>query len=128
MPDLTERIAALPPEKRQLFEKLLKQERLEIRQPVIPTQPRGQGTNKFVASFAQQRLWFIDSFEPHGSAYNMPFAVRLAGSLDVTLTLNERRSCCTPGGGRWMPSVCKVAVVLAGTIPGAASRDTASKR
>ncbi|MES2936778.1 MAG: amino acid adenylation domain-containing protein [Pseudomonadota bacterium] len=32
-------------------------------------------------SFAQQRLWFLDRFEP-GSAYNIPLAVRLLGALD----------------------------------------------
>jgi non-ribosomal peptide synthetase component F len=34
-------------------------------------------------SFAQQRLWFLDQFEPGSSAYNMPFALRLKGPLDV---------------------------------------------
>jgi amino acid adenylation domain-containing protein len=34
-------------------------------------------------SFAQQRLWFLDQFEPGSSAYNMPFALRLKGVLDV---------------------------------------------
>ncbi len=34
-------------------------------------------------SFAQQRLWFLDQFEPGSSAYNMPFALRLKGALDV---------------------------------------------
>jgi hypothetical protein len=83
MSDLSKRIAALPPEKRQLFEKLLKQERLDIQKPTIPLQPRAHGTNKFVTSFAQQRLWFLDSFEPHSSAYNMPAALRLTGALNV---------------------------------------------
>ena len=71
MPDLLERIASLPPEKRQLFEKLLKQERLEVRQIVVPSgiprQSRGLRVNKFVTSFAQQRLWFLDQFEPQSS-------------------------------------------------------------
>src|SRR6185295_4436793 len=33
-------------------------------------------------SFAQQRLWFIDQLEPNSSAYNMPFAARLSGTLN----------------------------------------------
>ncbi|MEA5552711.1 amino acid adenylation domain-containing protein [Anabaena cylindrica UHCC 0172] len=35
-------------------------------------------------SFAQQRLWFIDQMEPNSSFYNIPGAVRLIGSLNVT--------------------------------------------
>ncbi|HLK55511.1 MAG TPA: amino acid adenylation domain-containing protein [Chthonomonadaceae bacterium] len=35
-------------------------------------------------SFAQQRLWFIDQLEPDSSAYHIPLAVRLRGSLDIS--------------------------------------------
>ncbi|HEX9338671.1 MAG TPA: amino acid adenylation domain-containing protein, partial [Pseudonocardiaceae bacterium] len=35
------------------------------------------------ASFAQQRLWFLDSFEPNSTAYNTGYALRLRGDLDV---------------------------------------------
>ncbi|HEX7241395.1 MAG TPA: condensation domain-containing protein, partial [Longimicrobiaceae bacterium] len=34
-------------------------------------------------SFAQQRLWLVDRLEPGSAAYNMPFALRLRGSLDA---------------------------------------------
>ncbi|MDQ1592736.1 MAG: hypothetical protein QOG71_3363 [Pyrinomonadaceae bacterium] len=43
-------------------------------------------------SFAQQRLWFLDQFEPGNSFYNVPSAVRLTGALDVDAlehSLNE---------------------------------------
>ena len=34
-------------------------------------------------SFAQQRLWFLDQLDPHSSAYNRSFAVRLTGPLNL---------------------------------------------
>ncbi|HEY3581566.1 MAG TPA: condensation domain-containing protein, partial [Pyrinomonadaceae bacterium] len=43
-------------------------------------------------SFAQQRLWFLDRLDSGSTAYNVPLAVRLSGSLNVEVlkrTLNE---------------------------------------
>ena len=43
-------------------------------------------------SFAQQRLWFLDQYEPDNILYNIPAAIRLNGALDVTAlerSLNE---------------------------------------
>ena len=34
-------------------------------------------------SFQQQRLWFLDQMEPNSSFYNIPFAVRVNGKLDL---------------------------------------------
>ncbi|HEX7318159.1 MAG TPA: amino acid adenylation domain-containing protein [Pyrinomonadaceae bacterium] len=48
----------------------------------IPVAERdGEG---LALSFAQQRLWFLDQFEPGNSAYNIPAAVRLKGRLDAS--------------------------------------------
>ncbi|MBF6464889.1 amino acid adenylation domain-containing protein [Nocardia beijingensis] len=35
-------------------------------------------------SLAQQRMWFLNQFDPASSVYNIPAAIRLSGELDVT--------------------------------------------
>jgi amino acid adenylation domain-containing protein len=39
--------------------------------------------NEIQASFAQERLWFLDRFGTDRSSYNVPSAIRLRGRLDV---------------------------------------------
>ena len=43
------------------------------------------------ASYAQQRMWFLDRLEATNSAYNVPMATRLRGALDVNAL--ERALC-----------------------------------
>ncbi|MDZ7375436.1 MAG: amino acid adenylation domain-containing protein, partial [candidate division KSB1 bacterium] len=71
-------LATLSPEKRALLE-------LRLRK-------KGGQYNTFPASFAQQRLWFLDQFEPGNPAYNIPSAFRLRGRLNLPVmerSLNE---------------------------------------
>ncbi|NKY52405.1 amino acid adenylation domain-containing protein [Nocardia vermiculata] len=35
-------------------------------------------------SLAQQRMWFLNQFDPESAANNIPFAIRLTGALNVT--------------------------------------------
>ncbi|MYT16154.1 MULTISPECIES: non-ribosomal peptide synthase/polyketide synthase [unclassified Streptomyces] len=49
------------------------------RPPVTPVTPRPQ---RIPLSLAQERLWFLHSFEGPGATYNMPLALRLSGDLD----------------------------------------------
>ncbi len=51
-----------------------------------PIRPR-ERPEHIPLSFAQERLWFLDRFEPGSAAYNIPAAFRLRGALDLpTLT------------------------------------------
>ncbi|HET9676631.1 MAG TPA: condensation domain-containing protein, partial [Solirubrobacterales bacterium] len=82
--EIAKRIAELPLEKRMLlFQQLQKQREKE--QPAgeakrIPRQPRESET--YPLSFAQQRLWFLNNFEPESPEYNIPQAFRIVGELD----------------------------------------------
>jgi amino acid adenylation domain-containing protein len=45
--------------------------------------PSKENVNIFPASFSQQRLWFLDQWEPDRATYNMPSCIRIEGQLDV---------------------------------------------
>jgi amino acid adenylation domain-containing protein len=55
-----------------------------VRQPSI-AQVSADDVFVFPASFAQQRLWFLDKLEPGQNVYNVPFAIHLRGSLNPSV-------------------------------------------
>jgi hypothetical protein len=79
--ELAERIAELPLEKRALlFEQLQKQKQRETPiRAAIPQASRAPGL--FRLSFAQQRLWFLNQYEPESPEYNIPQGFRITGPL-----------------------------------------------
>ncbi|MBY6705276.1 amino acid adenylation domain-containing protein [Rhodococcus sp. BP-241] len=48
--------------------------------PALEARPR---PDRIPLSSAQQRLWFLNRFDRASGAYNVPFAVRLTGPLDI---------------------------------------------
>ena len=64
----------------------LEVEKLQADQgPMAAEVPRFDRTQDLALSFAQERLWLLDRFEPGNPAYNMPFSLRLDGPLDVAI-------------------------------------------
>ncbi len=49
----------------------------------IPRLPRGPGETTFPLSFGQERLFFLDQWDPGGAALNEAFAFRIEGKLDA---------------------------------------------
>jgi amino acid adenylation domain-containing protein len=82
MSDLTERIAGLSPERRELLTRLLQKQGVTTTR--LPIAPRKSAATRIPLSFAQQRLWFLDQLEPGSSFYN------IFDTLSFNEPLNQR--------------------------------------
>jgi len=58
-------------------------EKKGIRRADADAIPRAKQSDHYPLSFAQQRLWFLDQFEPGSARYNMPHYVRLTGPFEL---------------------------------------------
>jgi amino acid adenylation domain-containing protein len=66
--------------RRELLDRLLEQQGLPGTAAPLP---RRQGEGPAPLSFSQQRLWFLDQWQPGSPTYNLHVAVALAGALDL---------------------------------------------
>jgi amino acid adenylation domain-containing protein len=71
MTDLLTRIENLSPARRKLLERMSAKKQQQIR--------------TYPLSYAQRRMWFIDQLEPQSALYNMPYAIRFTGVLEVEI-------------------------------------------
>src|SRR4051794_22893970 len=76
--DFSIEVAHLSAERRELLQRLLRQEGAGSAPKVL----RRFGGRDAPLSFAQERLWFLDQLGPGNPAYNIAAAVRFSGALD----------------------------------------------
>lgn len=82
MVDTSSRIAKLSAEKRTLLEKRLRGQKTPAAAKAN-VKPRAQ-RNVAPLSFAQQRLWFLEHWDPGTAVYNVCIPLRISGPLDVS--------------------------------------------
>ena len=89
MAELPKGAENLSPKQRRLLELMLKEKAKKkkvARKKATPdTIPLRDPAAPALLSFAQQRLWFIEQFQPGTAAYNIPSGVRLEGPLNADL-------------------------------------------
>jgi hypothetical protein len=78
---LGERLAAMSPEARAALEASLQRRRLKA--GAEAEIPRRDGGGPAPLSFAQQRIWFLEQWEPGGFTHNGARGFRLSGALDA---------------------------------------------
>ncbi|MBL8300797.1 MAG: amino acid adenylation domain-containing protein [Rhodanobacteraceae bacterium] len=79
---LKQEIVAAKPELIAFLERSRARDGAAARRPILPGTAAGE---RVPASFAQQRLWFLDRLDGPSYRYNMPVAFRIEGRLDATL-------------------------------------------
>jgi amino acid adenylation domain-containing protein len=90
MSNFADRIAALSPKQRELFELRIKKQSIDVSK--IQITPYRRDCDSLPLSFAQQRLWFLGQLEQGKSIHNIPRAFRLKGLLNLAAlkqSLNE---------------------------------------
>ena len=78
--DVIRRLADLSPDRRALF--IARLQKGGVEESGGRVAPRPARSNHLPLSFAQQRLYFLYTYDPGDPAYNMPSALRLRGRLD----------------------------------------------
>ena len=78
--DKTQWVRGLSPERLQRLVDRIQSKRRDDRQRIGR---QVQGAGPLILSFGQERLWFLDRFEPGNAAYNIPVGVELRGRLEM---------------------------------------------
>src|SRR2546421_958735 len=77
------RISALPAHLQELLSRRLAGQAEESERI-----PRAERTGPLPLSFSQQRLWFLNEFQPGTAEYNSALCLRLLGTLDISALTN----------------------------------------
>ncbi|TWH43972.1 condensation domain-containing protein [Dulcicalothrix desertica] len=83
MSELSQNISDISPKKLALLSKLLREKGQNTLKTQVIT-PRKSELNYYPLSFSQRRLWFLSQLEEGSDAYNMPAALQLTGTIEIT--------------------------------------------
>lgn len=91
---LTEKLAALAPEKREKLLQMLRKKKLEEQAAATQTlaAPRKRersGMEPIPLTSVQQRLWFLQQLEPDNPFYNIPSGFKVSGLLNEQLLIQS---------------------------------------
>ncbi|MCL7458333.1 amino acid adenylation domain-containing protein [Micromonospora echinofusca] len=81
MTDLAQRLAQLTPAQRAVLDRRLREK--GARAPEVPPVTRRRDIGGHALTVDQERIWLIHQFDPDDPAYNIFFAARLTGRLDL---------------------------------------------
>ncbi|MFC7711330.1 condensation domain-containing protein [Micromonospora lupini] len=81
--DLHPDLADLTPEQRELLALRLRQTRASQARAGRPDTDATPATVDYPLSFTQEQLWFLDRLDPGTPVYNVPFAERISGPLNI---------------------------------------------
>ena len=87
MKDINERIAALSPEQRALFELRLKHKNLQIKK--LTSIPKRKLTDVLYLSLSQERLWLLHQLQPDTPLYNESSLLRFTGVIKTIFLENS---------------------------------------
>lgn len=90
MNEIESLIFELAPQKRELLQLLLKEQSGQLSESFVFHSLDRAGPIPLTS--AQQRLWFWEQFVQGGAAYNMPFAMRVRGQLQLPYILGAMNS------------------------------------
>jgi fengycin family lipopeptide synthetase B len=85
--DINERIAALSPEQRALFDLRLRQKKLQVQKST--SIPKRTASDILYLSLSQERLWLLHQLQPDTPLYNESSLLRLTGVINTTFLENS---------------------------------------
>lgn len=92
MTDQTKSLFDLSDDKLALLDRLLADEGMAETMPAPAIVPCPRGDAPLPLSFAQQRLWFLETLTPGSSLFNTPLVLQLTGQLDEAALAQACRS------------------------------------
>ena len=92
MNTIDDKISQLSPKKKAMFEKLLREKLLQQTQVTSEIKPIVREDNRYPLSYAQEKIWIANAFNPNTILYNMVGVTRAQGEAKMPLFIEGLKS------------------------------------